>query len=106
MATMSVVRELKMNISLHVVSPETSASEGGFRVCFPGECRRRLSSYFAVVVALALSFGASTFADATPLPADANVLDVRHFGAKGDGTTDDTRAIQAAIDQLPPFDVV
>jgi len=105
MTMMSVVRKLKMNMPLHVVSPKTSAFDGGVRVRFPGECRGRLSSYVAIVVALALSVGATTFAGATPLPADANVLDVRHFGAKGDGITDDTRAIQAAIDQLPPFDV-
>ena len=38
-------------------------------------------------------------ADASPrFPADAGVLNVRDFGAKGDGSTDDTKALMAAID--------
>lgn len=34
-------------------------------------------------------------------PADADVLNVRDFGAKGDGVTDDTAAIQAALNAYP-----
>lgn len=34
---------------------------------------------------------------AEPLPADSGALDVRAFGAKGDGKTDDTAALLAAI---------
>jgi len=34
-------------------------------------------------------------------PADAGVLNVRDFGARGDGITDDTAAIQAALNAYP-----
>jgi Pectate lyase superfamily protein len=34
-------------------------------------------------------------------PADAGVLDVKNFGAEGDGVTDDTVAIQALLDAHP-----
>ena len=34
-------------------------------------------------------------------PADAGVLNVKAFGAKGDGVTDDTAAIQAALNAYP-----
>ncbi len=65
---------------------------------------RAILAILAILVAMA-SFDPHRPAHAAALPADSNVLDVRNFGAKGDGQTDDTRAIQAAIDQLPPFDV-
>ena len=47
--------------------------------------------------ALLLSCLAAVPAWSEPFPADSGVLDVRSFGAKGDGKTDDTAAIQAAI---------
>lgn len=56
----------------------------------------------AIVLGAALLGSASDCQTPSPLlpssfPADANVLNVRDFGAKGDGVADDTEAIERAI---------
>lgn len=48
----------------------------------------------------AVSVGEDTLTIRTP--AETACLGVREFGAEGDGTADDTAAIQAAIDACPP----
>jgi hypothetical protein len=39
------------------------------------------------------------YTETVSFPSDAGFLDIRSFGAKGDGVTDDTASIQKAIDQ-------
>lgn len=52
-----------------------------------------------LILFCALSSSTSLLAASYSLPADSKVLNVRDFGAVGDGKTDDTAAIQAAIVQ-------
>lgn len=67
--------------------------------------RNCLVTFCAMIIASMFYLGYPTTVHAVAFPSDSNVLDVTKFGAKGDGATDDTRAIQAAIDQIPPFDI-
>jgi hypothetical protein len=57
--------------------------------------RRLLSAWLLVAVLL---FGRHTQAQLVNLPPDVSEYNVKDFGAVGDGVTDDTKAIQAALD--------
>jgi hypothetical protein len=59
-----------------------------------------LKTLRAFVFTILIFLNGTCFAENIVFPADANLLDVkRDFGAKGDGTTDDTAAIKAAFEK-------
>ena len=63
--------------------------------------------FFGAVLMASLAHGAAYAAEcdvgcARHFPADSGIVDVRDFGAKGDGHTDDTAAIQTAINEAGP----
>jgi polygalacturonase len=70
----------------------------------PSARRGFLRGSLLLIAPLALSFLSVPTAAWARLPGDAGgpVIDVRDKGALGDGRRDDTAAIQAAIDALPP----
>lgn len=61
-------------------------------------------TFVQTVASLLVALPAS-HAYAIALPPTSNVINVRDFGAKGDGSNDDTMAVREAFRHIPPFDV-
>lgn len=59
--------------------------------------QRSLFLFHSVLVAAIFAACWTARARAAPFPADSGIVNVRAFGAKGDGRADDTAAIRAAI---------
>jgi len=91
---------------IYTVNPKVTAKGyGGFqfasrgRICESPE-KRSIRQFpvklalWAIPAFLAVTAG---HVNAFPLPDIPNVFNVRNYGATGDGTTDDTAAIQAAV---------
>lgn len=71
---------------------------------FSGFCSVNVMVLMVFLFFIGAIISLSPAAAAAPAPDEStNYINVKNFGSKGDGKTDDTAAIQAAIDSIPLF---